>query len=105
MEPRHLGCKVVLTRSFARIHETNLKKQGVLPLTFVDPKDYDRIQEQDRLSVHGLQDLAPGRNLMVVITHADGTQESFEVAHSMSEMQIEWFKYGSALNRIAAENG
>lgn len=68
MEPRHLGCKVVLTRSFARIHETNLKKQGVLPLTFVDPKDYDRIQEQDRLSVHGLQDLAPGRNLMVVIT-------------------------------------
>ncbi|MFQ6613335.1 MAG: aconitate hydratase [Fidelibacterota bacterium] len=105
MEPRHLGCRVVLTRSFARIHETNLKKQGILPLTFIDPADYDRIQEQDRVSVRGLEHLAPGVNLTVEITHRDGTGESFEVAQSFSEIQIGWFQYGSALNRIAAENG
>ncbi|NOZ75664.1 MAG: aconitate hydratase [FCB group bacterium] len=104
MEPRHLGCRVVLTRSFARIHETNLKKQGILPLTFIDPADYDRIQEQDRLAVRGLDKLAPGVNLTVELTRQDGSKESFDVAQSFSEIQIGWFKYGSALNQIAAEN-
>ncbi len=104
MEPRHLGCRMVLTRSFARIHETNLKKQGVLPLTFVDPADYDRVQEKDQASVLGLADLKPGKNLTVRLTHDDGSTESFEVAHTLSNIQIEWFKYGSALNKIAAQN-
>ena len=104
MEPRHLGCRMVLTRSFARIHETNLKKQGVLPLTFVDPADYDRVQEKDQVSVLGLADLKPGKNLTVRLTHDDGSTESFKVAHTLSNIQIEWFKYGSALNKIAAQN-
>ena len=105
MEPRHLGCKAVLVRSFARIHETNLKKQGVLPLTFVDPADYDRFREDDRIAIKGLADLAPGSRHEMVLTHADGTTESFLTQHSMPANQIGWFQAGSALNLIASKQG
>ncbi|MEN8165530.1 MAG: aconitate hydratase, partial [Acidobacteriota bacterium] len=98
MEPRHLGCVAVLVRSFARIHETNLKKQGVLPLVFAEPADYDRILVDDRVAVTGLADLAPGRSLTVELHHADGTTETFEATHSLNSEQIDWFKAGSALN-------
>ncbi len=101
MEPRHLGGRVVITRSFARIHETNLKKQGVLALTFADPADYDEIREDDRIAIRGLADLAPGKHLEMVITHADGTTHTAKLNHSYSPVQIEWFKAGSALNVIA----
>ena len=98
MEPRFLNVKVILAKSFARIHETNLKKQGMLALTFADKDDYDKVQEHDRISIIGLETFAPGRNLKVVLTHEDGTQDSFEAVHTYNEMQIEWFKAGSALN-------
>lgn len=98
MEPRFLHVKVILAKSFARIHETNLKKQGMLALTFINKDDYNRIREDDLISVTGLKDFAPGRNLTVTLRHADGTEESFEVSHTYNEMQINWFKAGSALN-------
>ena len=98
MEPRFLNVRVILAKSFARIHETNLKKQGMLALTFVDKADYDKIQEHDLLSVIGLKDFAPGRNLKVVLHHEDGTREDFEVQHTYNEQQIAWFRAGSALN-------
>jgi len=101
MEPRFLGVRLVLVKSFARIHETNLKKQGLLACTFVDPSDYDRILEGDRFAIPGLPSIAPGVNLNVVLTHNDGTTESFEVAHTFSAAQIEWLRAGSALNVIA----
>jgi aconitate hydratase len=104
MQPRHLGGKAIVVRSFARIHETNLKKQGMLPLTFVDPADYDKVQEEDRVDIVGLTEMAPGKNLKVVLHHKDGGEESFEVKHTLSAEQIEWFKAGSALNAIAAQN-
>lgn len=100
MSPRHLGAAAVIVRSFARIHESNLKKQGILPLTFVDPSDYDKVQETDRVSVTGLADLAPGRNLKVTLHHADGSEDSFEVKHTLNQEQIEWFRAGSALNLL-----
>ena len=92
MEPRFLNVKVILAKSFARIHETNLKKQGMLAVTFIDKADYDKIQEHDLITVSGLADFAPGRNLTVTLHHEDGTQDSFEV------QQIGWFRAGSALN-------
>jgi aconitate hydratase len=98
MEPRWLGCAAVIVRSFARIHETNLKKQGVLPLTFADPADYDKVREDDRVSVLGLAGLAPGQDLGVALTHADGTRDEFAVRHTLNPDQIAWFKAGSALN-------
>lgn len=98
MEPRFLNVRVILAKSFARIHETNLKKQGMLALTFIDKADYDRIQEHDLLSVTGLTEFAPGRNLTVVLHHEDGSKESFEVQHTYNEQQIGWFRAGSALN-------
>lgn len=98
MEPRFLNVRTILAKSFARIHETNLKKQGMLALTFIDKADYDRIQEHDLLSVVGLKDFAPERNLTVVLRHEDGSQESFEVQHTYNEQQIGWFRAGSALN-------
>ena len=98
MEPRFLNVKVILAKSFARIHETNLKKQGMLAVTFKDKDDYDRIQEHDLLSVTGLQNFAPGRDLEVVVHHEDGTKESFAVQHTYNEQQIAWFRAGSALN-------
>jgi aconitate hydratase len=100
MSPRFLGCTAVITKSFARIHETNLKKQGVLALTFVNPKDYDKIQEKDLLTIRGLQALAPGKNLTLELKHADGSTENIEVKHTYNAEQIKWFKAGSALNLI-----
>ena len=102
MEPRYLGMKVVIARSFARIHETNLKKQGVLPLTFIDPADYDKIEGDDRVAVSGLLGLAPASPLTMTLTHKNGTVDAFPVRHSLSDQQVEWFKAGAALNMIAA---
>jgi len=98
LEPRFLGVKVVLVKSFARIHETNLKKQGMLALTFAERSDYDRIREEDRISVTGLADFAPGRRFTVTLHHMDGTSETIEASHSYNALQIEWFRAGSALN-------
>jgi len=100
MSPRYLNVLVVLTRSFARIHETNLKKQGILPLTFADPKDYEKIEQNDRISVVGLKDLAPGKPVQVVIHKADGSDVTIQANHSMTAQQIAWFKAGSALNAL-----
>ena len=98
MSPRLLGCGVVVVRSFARIHETNLKKQGVLPLTFADPLDYDKVREADRISVLGLANLAPGKPVDVVAHHEDGSEDRFRADHSLNAEQIAWFRAGSALN-------
>lgn len=98
MEPRHLNVKVILVKSFARIHETNLKKQGMLALTFVDKEDYSKVQERDKISIIGLTDFTPGKNLKVVLHHLDGSTDEFEAAHTYNEQQIGWFKAGSALN-------
>ncbi len=104
MEPRNLGVKVVLVRSFARIHETNLKKQGMLGLTFADKADYDKVQEDDTIDVLGLKEFAPGKPLTVVLHHADGTTDEFKANHTYNQNQIEWFKAGSALNLIREMN-
>ncbi|MCF8308347.1 MAG: aconitate hydratase [Bacteroidales bacterium] len=104
MEPRNLGVKAVLVKSFARIHETNLKKQGMLAITFENPEDYDKIREDDRIDVLGLKEFAPGKPLKVVLHHADGSEDSFNVQHSYNEFQIQWFKEGSALNLIRKLN-
>jgi len=100
MEPRHLGVRAVVVKSFARIHETNLKKQGMLALTFVNKDDYDKIREKDSIDILGLTTFAPAKNLTIVLHHEDGSTDSFEVAHSYNEQQIGWFKAGSALNLI-----
>lgn len=100
MEPRHLGARAILVRSFARIHETNLKKQGVLPLTFADPAVYDQVGEEDRVSVLGLADLAPDRPVRCRLTRPDGTTLDFECTHTMSPEHIAWWRAGSALNLI-----
>jgi aconitate hydratase len=100
MEPRHLGVRVVLTKSFARIHETNLKKQGMLALTFADKADYDKIQEDDSIDVIGLTTFAPGKPLTLVLNHKDGSKEEITVNHTYNQQQIEWFKAGAALNII-----
>jgi aconitate hydratase len=102
MEPRHLGGKVVLARSFARIHETNLKKQGMLPLTFANPADYDLVREDDRVCVTGLASLAPGKEVDVDFHHADGTEHKIKAKHSLTAKQIEWFKAGGALNLMGS---
>ncbi len=104
MEPRHLGVRVVLVKSFARIHETNLKKQGMLGLTFADPADYDKIQEDDTFDIIDLTDFAPGKQLTIVVHHADGSEDTIKANHTYNESQIEWFKAGSALNVIRAQN-
>ncbi len=104
MEPRHLGVSAVLVRSFARIHETNLKKQGVLALTFSDKSDYEKIREDDLIEIRGLDSFAPGNPLTVRLNHSDGSSEEFPVNHTYNETQIEWFKAGSALNLIKEEN-
>ena len=100
MEPRHLGVRVVLTKSFARIHETNLKKQGMLALTFADKADYEKIQEDDTIDVTGLTSFAPGTPLTLVLTHKDGTTDTIKANHTYNQQQIEWFKAGGALNII-----
>ncbi len=101
MQPRHLGVAVVLAKSFARIHETNLKKQGILALIFADPAHYDLIREDDKIDVADLSGFSPGNPLTVVLQHADGTTEQFNATHGYSEQQIKWFRAGSALNLIA----
>jgi aconitate hydratase len=100
MSPRFLGVQAVLTKSFARIHETNLKKQGILPLTFAEPADYDQFEQEDRVSVKGLSELAPGKPVQVVIHKKDGKEITIQANHSMTEQQIVWFKAGSALNAL-----
>jgi aconitate hydratase len=102
MEPRHLGVRAVLVKSFARIHETNLKKQGMLGLTFADKADYDKIQEDDTVDIEGLLTFAPGKNLQMVLNHKDGSSETIQVKHSYNDQQIAWFKAGGALNVIRA---
>ena len=105
MEPRHLGVRVVLTKSFARIHETNLKKQGMLALTFADKADYDKIQEDDSIDVTGLTSFAPGTPLTLVLTHKDGSTDTIKANHTYNQQQIEWFKAGGALNIIRKQVG
>ncbi|MBN2597918.1 MAG: aconitate hydratase [Marinifilaceae bacterium] len=104
MEPRHLGVKVVIVRSFARIHETNLKKQGVLALTFANKSDYDKIQEKDKFDVIGLTNFTPGKPLKLIVTHEDGAKDTIAANHTYNDVQIEWFKAGSALNLIRIQN-
>ena len=104
MEPRHLGVRVVLVKSFARIHETNLKKQGMLALTFEDKEDYDLVREDDTIDVNGLAGLAPGKSLEIRLNHSDGTTDTFRANHTFNENQIAWFRAGSALNLIKQEN-
>jgi aconitate hydratase len=100
MEPRHLGVRVIVTKSFARIHETNLKKQGMLALTFQNKDDYTIIQEDDAIRIDGLATFSPGSTLTMVCTHADGTTDDIPCSHTYNEAQIEWFKHGSALNML-----
>ncbi|RPD42325.1 aconitate hydratase [Chitinophaga barathri] len=103
MEPRHLGVRAILVKSFARIHETNLKKQGMLALTFNDKDDYEKIQEDDNIDILGLTEFVPGKPLTVVLNHKNGTQDAITVNHTYNEQQIEWFKAGGALNVIRAQ--
>ena len=103
MEPRFIGVKAVVVKSFARIHETNLKKQGMLGLTFVDNNDYDKIRQDDKVDILNFSEMAPGNNLTIKLSHADGTSDSFEVKHTYNQMQIDWVKAGSALNKIRSD--
>jgi len=103
IEPRYLGGKAVLVRSFARIHETNLKKQGILPLTFANSADYDRISGDDRISIVGLRDLAPGKPLKLKVTSKDGKSFEVQTNHTLNEGQIAWWKAGSALNLMGKQ--
>ncbi|MCK5907540.1 MAG: aconitate hydratase, partial [Flavobacteriales bacterium] len=104
MEPRHLGAIAVIVKSFARIHETNLKKQGMLGLTFANESDYDKIKESDTFNFIDLKDFAPGKQLSLEIVHADGSKEEIKLNHTYNEQQIEWYRSGSALNLIKANN-
>jgi aconitate hydratase len=105
MEPRHLGVRVIVVKSFARIHETNLKKQGMLGLTFADKEDYDKVQEDDTIDIEGLTTFSPGKQLTMVLHHKDGTTDKVKLNHTYNEQQIEWFKAGSALNLIRKQFG
>lgn len=100
MEPRNLGVRIIIARSFARIHETNLKKQGMLALTFINREDYEKIREDDLISLKGLNNFTPEKSLKIILTHSDGSTDEFPVTHSYNVKQIEWFKAGSALNLI-----
>ena len=104
MEPRYMGGRAVLARSFARIAEANLKKQGVLPLTFADPADYDKVRADDTVDLEGLTGLAPGSTVRVVLHHADGSTDQVEANHTLSPEHIDWFKAGSALNLLASRH-
>ncbi len=105
MEPRYLGVKVVCVKSFARIHQTNLKKQGMLALTFANPADYDKIRQDDQVSILGFETFQPGKPLQMVLRHSDGSTDQFDVLHTYNTQQIEWVKAGSALNKIRRELG
>ena len=100
MEPRFLGVRAVLAKSFARIHETNLKKQGVLALTFADPSDYNKVRAEDRIDVL-CADIAPGRPVELVLHHPNGSQDRIRALHSYTPQQIAWFRAGSALNTLS----
>jgi len=100
MEPRFLGVKAVVVKSFARIHETNLKKQGMLALTFVDPVDYDKVRQDDLVTIPDFNEFAPGKPLTIELKHSDGTTEAFKVNHTYNQAQIDWVNSGSALNLI-----
>ena len=100
MSPRWLGARAVIVRSFARIHETNLKKQGVLPLTFANAADYDRVRDGDRVTLHALRSLKAGKPVRATLHHADGKSESIELRHSLFSEQIGWFFAGAALNAL-----
>jgi len=102
MEPRFRGCKVVLVKSFARIHEANLKKQGILPLTFSDKSDYEKIEQNDKVTITDLEKLSPGSTVFVTLQKVDGSTINIATKHSLSEEQIKWFENGSALNYIKA---
>jgi aconitate hydratase len=104
MEPRYLGVRAVLVKSFARIHETNLKKQGVLTLTFANKEDYNRIKENDRIDIIGLDTFTAGSKFVIILYHSNGTKEKLTANHSYNEAQISWFKEGSALNIIRKSN-
>lgn len=105
MEPRYLGGRAIIVKSFARIHETNLKKQGLLPLTFANTSDYDKIQPSDRLSLKNLKNLTPGKPVECEIKHADGKVEKILLNHTLNDLQITWFNAGSALNRMKELSG
>ena len=98
-----LGVKAVMVKSFARIHETNLKKQGMLALTFSNPADYDKIRQDDFISIVGFDQMMPGKNLVIKLSHADGSEDQIKAAHTYNQAQIDWIKWGSALNQIRAE--
>ena len=100
MEPRYLGVKAVVVKSFARIHETNLKKQGMLALTFTHASDYDKVRQDDSIDILGYDDMQPGKPLQMVLHHSDGTQDTIDLNHTYNEQQIEWLRSGSALNKI-----
>ncbi len=104
MEPRHLGVAAVLVKSFARIHETNLKKQGMLGLTFANEADYDLIQEDDTFNFLDLNEFAPGKPLTIEVVHADGSKDIIIANHTYNQGQIEWYNEGSALNLIKKQN-
>ena len=105
MEPRFLGVKAVVVKSFARIHETNLKKQGMLGLTFVEPADYDKVRQDDKVTITDFSSMRPETPLTIQLDHADGTSDSFKVNHTYNQAQIDWVKAGSALNKIREEAG
>ncbi len=103
MQPRFLGVKAVVVKSFARIHETNLKKQGMLALTFANPADYDKIRQDDSISIIGFDTMKPGEPLTILLKHNDGSEDDIFVNHTYNQAQIDWVKWGSALNQIRAE--
>jgi aconitate hydratase len=105
MQPRFLGVKAVVVKSFARIHETNLKKQGMLALTFANPEDYEKIRQDDSIDIEGFDSMAPGKSITMVLNHSDGTSDSIELLHTYNEQQIDWLRTGSALNKIRQEMG
>ena len=105
MEPRHLGVCAVIVKSFARIHETNLKKQGMLGLTFANESDYDLVQEADTFNFTDLAHFSPAKQLALDLVHADGSIDSIQLNHTYNAQQIDWFKAGSALNLIKTQNG
>jgi aconitate hydratase len=105
MQPRFLGVKAVVVKSFARIHETNLKKQGALALTFANPEDYEKIRQDDSIDIQGFESIAPGKPVTMALNHSDGTSETIELLHTYNEQQIEWLRAGSALNKIRQEMG
>ena len=105
MEPRFLGVNAVIVKSFARIHETNLKKQGMLALTFVDTADYDKVRQDDEVTIYGFENMTPGGTMMIHLQHSDGTEDTFEVNHTYNEAQIAWVRAGSAINKIRKDAG